>query len=304
MYGLWIGGDLVRISSEMGLEQYADLMRKHQEEAVAMSKCLGKLPIFKARAERMSKCGIYTRGLYCPKCKSFHTTRSSLCRDRLCPNCGWALSRKRARAVLYAVDHLSELQSLEVLHLVLTLKHDTETRLRDQLEALCKNVGKMLRYSRIKRYMLGYVRSIEIKKGNAGFHPHAHVLLVMSPDYNRAFIPQKDWIAMWRLACGLDYDPVVWIKKAYACDQVENTVADAIYECVKYTIKTSEWEQMTPEELYIAADAIHGRKLFSVAGALYEPYMMRMEEKDDPVDEAVTPCKKCGSNRFIATINL
>lgn len=294
----------MKISSEMGLEQYADLMRKHQEEAVAMSKRLGRLPMFEARAERMSKCGIYTRGLYCPKCKSFHTTRSSLCRDRLCPNCGWALSRKRARAVLYAVDHLSALQPVEVLHLVLTLKHDTETLLRDQIAALCTNAGKMLRYARIKRYMLGYVRSIEVKVGNAGFHPHAHVLLVMNQDYYRSYIPQKEWVALWRMACGLDYDPVVWIKKAYACDQPENTVAEAIYECVKYTIKTSEWERMTPAELFKAADAIHGRKLFSVGGALYEPYMMRMQEKDEPIDETVTPCKKCGSNRFIATINL
>lgn len=294
----------MKISSEIGLEQYADLMRKHQAEAVAMSERLALVPQYKARAERMSKCGIYTRGLYCPKCKSFHTTRSSLCRDRLCPNCGWALSRKRARAVLYAIDHVSALQPVEVLHLVLTLKHDTETPLRDQIAALCTNVGKMLRYARIKRYLLGYVRSIEVKVGNAGFHPHAHVLLVMNQDYYKSYIPQKDWVAMWRMANGLDYDPVVWIKKAYALDQPENTVAEAIYECVKYTIKTSEWKRMTAGELYEAGDAIHGRKMFAVCGALYDPYNMSMQEKDDPVDEAITPCKKCGSNRFIATINL
>lgn len=294
----------MKISTEMGLEQYADLMRKHQEEAVSMSKRLELVPMYKARAERMSRCGVYTRGLYCPKCKSFHTTRSSLCRDRLCPNCGWNLSRKRARAVLYAIDHIAALQPIEVLHLVLTLKHDADTPLRDQINALCIGVGKMLRYAPITRYMIGYVRSIEVKHGNAGFHPHVHILLVMNQDYYNTFIPQKEWVAMWRQACGLDYDPVVWIKKAYACDQVENTVANAIYECVKYTIKTCEWQRMTPDALQEAAAAIYQKKLFYVGKALRAPYMMRMNENDDAIDEIVTPCKKCGSNRFIATINL
>lgn len=294
----------MKIAAGYGLEQFADLMRKHQEEAVAMSRRIACIPGYESRAQRMSKCGVYTRGIYCPKCKVFHTTRSSLCRDRLCPNCGWALSRKRARAVLYAVDQLSAVQDVEVLHLVLTLKHDDATPLREQIQTLCRGIGTMMRYAPIKKYLVGYVRSIEIKVGSFGFHPHAHVLLVMNQEYFKSYIPQQNWVDMWRKACKLDYNPVVWIKKAYSSKTENNTICEAIYECVKYTIKTNEWKTMPNDRLQEAAEAIHGRQLFAVCGSgLFAPYRERMEERDE-VDEIATPCKKCGTNRFIATINI
>jgi plasmid rolling circle replication initiator protein Rep len=294
----------MKIAAGYGLEQFADLMRKHQEEAVSMSRRLARVPEYSNRALRMSRCGIYTRGIYCPKCKIFHTTKSSLCRDRLCPNCGWALSRKRARAVLYAIDQLSEIQNIEVLHLVLTLKHDEETPLREQIKTLCKGIGVLMRYAAIRKYTVGYVRSIEIKVGSNGFHPHAHILVVMNQDYFKTFIPQQEWVDMWRKACKLDYNPIVWIKKAYSSKKEDNNICEAIYECVKYTIKTSDWKTLPDEQLLEAAEAIHGRQLFAVCGSsIYAPYHKRMEDREE-VEEIVTPCKKCGTNRFIATINL
>lgn len=299
-----------RTGLSFDFSDYVDMVSHHHEEAARMAARLSVIPGYLGRSERMRHCETYTKGLYCPKCKTFHTIASSLCRDRLCPNCGWALSRRRASAVVMALDNLSSVEDIEVIHVVLTLRHDSDTVLKDQIASLLQGFSRFLKKSRIRKHLIGALRSVEIKRSgdwfHDWFHPHIHALLVMDHGYNRDFIAQSEFVSMWREAARVDYDPIVWVKKAYSKNANASSIHEAIYECVKYTVKCSEWFSMDNDSLRMAADAIHGRTLFKVSGSRFvAAYMEAMERlRVDAFDGSVTPCKKCGSNRFIASINL
>ena len=285
-------------------EEYSDLMRKHHEEAAEMSKKLEAVPGYAMRADRMSKCESYTKGIYCPKCRSFHTVKASLCRDRLCPNCGWALSRRRAKAVLHAVEELSSREKLEVIHVVLTLKHDKESRLADQITELLKGFRRLMRKKRIQENMIGYIRAVEIKKGTGGFHPHIHMLYIVEKEYFKKPITHTELCELWASSCEIDYKPVVWIKKAYGEKSDPKGLYNAIYECVKYAIKTSDWKEMQTDDLIETAEAIHGRMLFKVNGKKLVPLYMESMEADRPEEDHPSPCKRCGSARYMASISI
>lgn len=289
---------------EYTFEEYGELMRKHHEEAGIIAEKLEVVPGYRNRAERMKNCETYTKGIYCPKCKSFHTVKASLCRDRLCPNCGWALSRKRAKAVLYAVDKLRKEEPLEVIHIVLTLKHDETSKLAEQIDSLMKGFRNLMRRKRMRENMIGYIRAIEVKKAQSGYHPHIHMLYIVNEGYFKNPVTHTELCAMWRKACEIEYSPVVWIKKAYSKDEDGKALYEAIYECVKYAIKTNDWKKMETDELIETAEALYARKLFSVNGnRIMKPYMDGMES-DKPEEEQPTPCKKCGSQRYIASISI
>ena len=135
------------------LQAFADLLHDHIEDAHKMANAI-ETAGFPARADRMRNCCTYTKGVYCPTCHTFHTTAGSLCRDRLCPNCGWSLSRKRALAVTEAVEMLSRHMQIVPLHIMLTVKHDEQSDLSDSINQLIQGLHSLLRYSCIKKHML------------------------------------------------------------------------------------------------------------------------------------------------------
>lgn len=291
-------------SGDMDFSRYVDLLRSHHAEAKKMSEVLEKIPIFEKRAYRMSHCSTIATGKYCPKCKTFHTVRASLCRDRLCPNCGWILARRRAYAISDSVEGLSNIFDPVVLHVVLTMKHSKSDELSAMIDTLLQGFRKLIRNKRLSDGRLGYIRSVEVKHNKSGFHPHIHLLLIMDSSYYDHMIKQKDLVAMWREACGFDYDPVVWIKSAYDKDG-SGDLKQAIYECVKYSVKSSEWSKMSRKALYNAAMAIHSRTLFFVGGKLLRrEYKAAIERQAPFCDDAdLKICKKCGSVKYDMTLN-
>lgn len=294
-----------RSSGDWDFSEYIDLMRSHHADAKKMAAVLGRIPIFEKRADRMSHCSTIATGKFCPHCKTFHTVRASLCRDRLCPNCGWVLARRRAYAISQAFDGLQNVFHPVVLHLVLTVRHDSKTALSAMLNQLISGFQRLVRTKALSTDRIGYIRSVEVKHNRNGFHPHIHLLLVMDESYYSHMIKQKDLVKMWRNACGLDYDPVVWIKSAYD-KKGSNDLKQAIYECVKYCVKTSEWSKMSKDVLYEAATAIHSRTLFYVGGKLlrreYADAMKRLTDITED-DADLSLCNKCGSKRYDLTLN-
>lgn len=293
------------LQNDMDFTRYVDLMRSHHKDAKSMAKVLEQIPIFEKRAFRMAHCSTIATGMFCPKCKTFHTVRASLCRDRLCPNCGWILARRRAFAVSESVQALGNVFDPVVLHVVLTIRHEKKDDLSSLLDRLLQGLRKLMRSKRLSMDRLGYIRSVEIKHNKSGFHPHIHMLLIMDSTYYQHMIKQKELVSLWRSACGLDYDPVVWIKSAYDKNG-SNDLHQAIYECVKYSVKSMEWSKMSVKALYEAAMAIHSRTLFYVGGSmLRREFRAAMERNREIIDDDpdLKICRKCGSNRYSLTLN-
>lgn len=288
----------------MDLSRYTDLMQAHHKDAQHMADLLRRTPLFERRADRMSHCSTVASGLYCPKCKTFHTVRASLCRDRLCPNCGWVLARRRAFSLMQAIEGVQNVFDPVVLHVVLTIRHARGDALSDELDTLLSGFAKLIRNKALSDGRIGYVRSVEVKYNKSGFHPHIHLLLVMDSDYYKHMIKHKDLVAMWRSACGFDYDPVVWIKSAYDKNGGSD-LSQAVYECVKYCIKTSEWSDMPVRRLEEAAIAIHSRSLFRVGGKLLRrEFNDAMKNQVDVTDDpTIKLCKKCGGPRYGLTLS-
>lgn len=285
------------------LKAYAELLGDHIEEAHKMANVI-EAAGFPARADRMRNCCTYTKGVYCPTCHTFHTTAGSLCRDRLCPNCGWNLSRKRAVAVAEAVDMVSRHMDIVPLHFMLTVQHDEKSDLSDRINCLIQGFHSLIGRQCIKKHLLGYVRNVEITKGDAGFHPHLHVLMVFDGDYYKDKITQPQLAETWQKCLRVDYTPIVWIKAAYATKEGKDTLQAAVYECVKYTIKSSDWLRLGPDELKTLMQAVYSRRFFSVGGALYLPYRCALKEAQEAIaDDPATRCSKCGSKRRVAVFN-
>jgi plasmid rolling circle replication initiator protein Rep len=67
------------------------------------------------------------------------------------------------------------------------------------------------RFSRVKAYPADGLRSTEVTRGKDGSaHPHFHCLLMVPPGYfaGHNYLRQSTWVAMWRKAMRLDYDPM------------------------------------------------------------------------------------------------
>lgn len=291
---------------------FVDLLTSHVGAARRMASVLREVPGFKARAERMLNCCSCTSGGYCPRCQTFHTGRGSRCRDRLCPNCGWALSRERARRVAAAIDEVRRAQPggrCFVVHVMLSMQHSSLTEpgaLNAALSRLLSAFTRFVHAAPIRRHLLGVVRNVEIVNENGGFHPHIHAIFVYESGYSKDWLSQGDYVDLWRRALGVDYNPVVWVKLAYSKSSVSGiereSITEAIYECVKYNIKSQAWETMKPEELREAAQALAGRKLFSVSGSVLAPVYKELKPLIRSAEET-NYCTECGTKTSRVFIN-
>lgn len=260
------------------LDGYTDLMQKHVSDARRMADALGQIPIFSRRADRMRNCSTITRGRYCPTCHSWHTTQASLCRDRLCPNCGWALAHSRAAALM---ETLRPLHDVHIFAVVLTVKNCDLSQLAGSLSDMLSAFTRLTKSAAFRRAFVGYARNLEIKVNDADVHPHIHMLALSHSTHP---IDKHALNDLWQRCLNVDYAPITWIKEAFGHD-----TADAVYECIKYTIKSSEWLHMDKSQILTFTDAIHSKKLFSSGG------LLRKLCKVDIPDSVSLLCEHCGT---------
>ena len=100
-----------------------------------------------------------------------------------CPHCSAVIRAGRAAEIQQAVETHQQ-QGGELLFFTGTLRHhqgdDLATTLDAVLEAWRKMTGNRPWKERKHRHAIsGYIRSIEVTHGTNGWHPHAHVLLLL-----------------------------------------------------------------------------------------------------------------------------
>lgn len=100
-----------------------------------------------------------------------------------CPHCGAVIRAGRAQEIQHAVEAHQQ-QGGELLFFTGTVRHhqgdDLATTLDAVLEAWRKMTGNRPWKERKQRHAIsGYIRSIEVTHGTNGWHPHAHVLLLL-----------------------------------------------------------------------------------------------------------------------------
>ena len=96
----------------------------------------------------------------------------------ICPVCVYKISEQRVNDIY---DSLMEWRSLgkTIYMLTLTFPHYKSERLKPNLEFLMKAYDSVRKHKRLRKFTTEYLRSLEIKYGVNGFHPHLHCVFVI-----------------------------------------------------------------------------------------------------------------------------
>ena len=201
------------------------------------------------------------------------------CKSRLCPICNWRRAIKSSKQLeLILNEAMLRYPNARFLFLTLTTKNTFgKENLRKELSRLTKGFNKMMRYKKIEKNLLGYVRSTEITVSVDGsYNQHMHVLLMVKPDFFRNkenYISQPEWKKFWKKAMKLDYEPVVFIE-AVKDKSGKGSLKSAALETAKYQTKSSDYlTKDDAKNLKVIEDleyALRGTRQISFGGVLKE----------------------------------
>jgi hypothetical protein len=174
------------------------------------------------------------------------------------------------------------------LLLTVTVRNPKPVELRQTLQAMSQGWNR-LRLANCFRAVRGFIRSSELTRSKDGsVHPHYHVLLQVRPSYfSTDYVTQADWVAAWRKAMRLDYDPIVDIRRVKLSKDAPEGLAPSIagaVEVLKYTTKGSDlladanWTDTVMSQTH--------RQRFIAAGGCWKNVLSDDPEQSlDPVDE-------------------
>lgn len=204
--------------------------------------------------------------------------KANTCYVRLCPMCMWRRSLKAYREMRIIYDYVQrETENSKFLFLTLTQKNVEAEKLGKELDKILYGFNKLTKRKEIKKFCLGFVRSLEItynKEANT-YHPHIHILIHTTNGLysGRNYLSKQDYIKLWREIMGLDYDPNIDIRRFKPKDK--NKVGRELAEICKYSVKPSDYiyiddENLTKKVTEVFDRDLAGRRLLSYGGTIRE----------------------------------
>lgn len=189
---------------------------------------------------RVRTCGDVLRFIQLPD-NSLKLYQAYFCKNKLCPMCNWRRSLKYCGQVGAIVDEaVIRHPKGRFLFLTLTVKNVEGEDLGETMKALTEGFKRLFKYKKVKKNMLGYVRSIEVtyNEERDDYHPHIHVMFFVKSSYftgnGENYISQAEWTKLWQKAMKLDYVPGVHIKSV---KDTGKGIRGAILETAKYPMK-------------------------------------------------------------------
>lgn len=109
---------------------------------------------------------------------------------------------------------------------------------------MTKGFMRLSQYKKIKKNLLGYIRTTEItiNEKKKEYHPHMHVILFMKSTYfsgKQNYISKTQWTAYYKKARKLEYDPIIDIRTIK--NKNDNEFLNAVQEVAKYQVKDSDF---------------------------------------------------------------
>lgn len=200
------------------------------------------------------------------------------CRDRLCPVCQWRrkLNIFSGLTKIFNYIDIENLQKpykqkLQPVFLTLTLKNCRPDELPKMLDLMFDSWRKLTKIRKINRQVKGFFRSLEITYNpkTQTYHPHIHAILLFERNYfykqNAEYMDIMDWQSEWKSATGVDYEPIIDIRKIYG------TRAKAAAEVGKYTVKDTDYltkYDFKLDVINILSGALYGRRIVSSGGII------------------------------------
>ena len=151
--------------------------------------------------------------------------RAFFCKRRMCPQCMWLRTMTESHINKLVLEEIhKEYKSAYGYFLTLTVKNVKADQLKDTIKHIMKSFTKMMRKSRIKKYLLGYSRTVEVTYNakTDTYHPHIHAILIFKSSLRNSEKGifkqskkngQNEFIDMWQEAAELDYRPSITIEQ-------------------------------------------------------------------------------------------
>ena len=208
--------------------------------------------------------------------------KANFCRVRLCPMCAWRRGLKIYSHTMAIMDGMATEKEYGYIFITFTLRNCSGDELSANIDNMMKSWHRFMGYKRIKNAVKGWYRGLEVvhdanefitkdmyygkskkdyykKLGllvgdpNPNFdmyHPHFHCVFAVNKQYfnNKEYIPQEEWVQLWKKAMRLDYNPVVDVRK------VKGTTAKAVSEIAKYAVKDSDY--IIPEDWELTVNTV------------------------------------------------
>lgn len=197
------------------------------------------------------------------------------------------------------------------LFLTLTVKNVFDGEQLDvSLKAMAEGFRRLMLYKKIKKNMVGFMRSTEVtvNKKDGSYNQHMHVLMCVESAYfntKGAYLSQVDWTNLWQKAMKLDYIPVVHIEavknKKRNQEKEVTAIQAAVQETAKYSVKDSDYLTGNLEnDLEVVKDLEEGlyrKRMISYGGLLKEVHkqlnlddvedgdLIRVDDEDSDVEE-------------------
>ncbi|MDA3766654.1 protein rep [Streptococcus thermophilus] len=162
------------------------------------------------------------------------------CKNKLCPMCNWRRSMKYSYQTSRIVDEaIKQEPKGRFLFLTLTVKNVEGEALNSTISQLTKSFDRLFRRAKVKKNLLGYLRSVEVthNENDNTYHPHIHVLMMVRPSYfqsKKDYITQKEWSDMWSQSLKVDYAPMIDIRTV---KETGKGLRGAVLETAKYPTK-------------------------------------------------------------------
>lgn len=189
--------------------------------------------------ERVSTCGDVLRFI-CREDGSLKLYQAYFCKNKLCPMCNWRRSMKYSYQTSRIVDEAIKQQpKARFLFLTLTVKNVPGIELNNTISQLTQSFDRLFRRAKVKKNLIGYLRSVEVthNEDDNTYHPHIHVLMMVKSSYFKGkenYITQKEWGDMWSQSLKVSYTPMVDIRTV---KETGKGLKGAILETAKYPTK-------------------------------------------------------------------
>lgn len=205
--------------------------------------------------ERLLSCGEVLKFIQ-QEDGSLKLYQAYFCKNKLCPMCNWRRSMKYSYQTSRIVDEaIKQEPKARFLFLTLTVRNVSGDDLNKTLTSLTQSFDRLFRRAKVKKNLLGYLRSVEVthNEKEKTYHPHIHVLMMIRPSYFQGkndYISQKEWGEMWSRSLKVDYYPIVDIR---VVKQSYQGIEKAIVETAKYPVKPMNLdvtEKQVVDDLY------------------------------------------------------
>ena len=203
------------------------------------------------------------------------------CKDKLCPICAWRKELKLFNQVSKVVEMLQE-QKYRFVFVTLTIRNckATSEALKAVLDEFNAAYTRLIRLNRIKSFLQGAFRAIEITYNETTdeCHPHIHLIWVVPKNYfdSTNYLKQSELCELWKQSLNIDYTPICDIRvvtgKKVKKDGkiVSHDLNSAVAECCKYAVKQSDYlthsDEINDKVVSALVEALSRRRLVSFYG--------------------------------------